>query len=80
VGEAAGLGGVVGTQLGGGLSAAAHLQLLKEIMHVVLDRGGTDRQLARDFLVGAALVRQRQDHALALGEGRQLPLRLRLAK
>ena len=33
------------------LSAASHLQFLQDIMHVVLDRGGTDRQLARNVLV-----------------------------
>src|ERR1700737_1742841 len=56
---------------GGGLSAAAHLQLLQDVMHMVLDRGGTDRQLTRDVLVGATLIHERQDFALARGEGGQ---------
>src|SRR6266446_56026 len=56
---------------GGGLSAPAHLQLLQDIMHVVLDRRGTDRQLTRDVLVGATLIHERQDFALARREGRQ---------
>src|ERR1700737_3205711 len=55
----------------GGLSAAAHLQLLQDVMHVVLHRGGTDRQLTRDVLVGATLIHERQDFALARREGRQ---------
>ena len=34
-------------------------------MHVVLDRGSIDRGLAHDFLVGATLLDERQDFALA---------------
>jgi hypothetical protein len=48
-----------------GLPTAAHLQLLQDIMHVVLDRGGTDRKLTCDVLIGPTLLYQSQDFALA---------------
>ena len=51
-----------------GLSAAAHLPLLQDVMHVVLDRCRTDRQLSRDFFIGAALPDERKDLALAGGQ------------
>jgi hypothetical protein len=54
------LDGALRAQSGCGLSAAAHLQLLQQIVHVILDGRSTDRQLAGDFLVGATLVYQCQ--------------------
>src|SRR5438132_3858135 len=54
--EKRGLDAEVHVQPGRGLSAAAHLQLLQDMMHVVLDRGGADCKLTRDVLVGATLL------------------------
>jgi hypothetical protein len=48
-----------------GLSAAAHLQFLQDIMHVILDRGGTDPKPTRDVLVGMTLLYEPQDFFLA---------------
>src|SRR5262252_2428308 len=66
-------------QAGGGLAAAADLQLLQHVVHVVLDGGGADPELARDLLVGAALRDERQDLALARGQRRQRGRRLEFA-
>jgi hypothetical protein len=74
------LAGMVRAEPGRGLSAAAHLQLLQKIVHVVLHGGGTNRQLTRDLLVGAALFYENQDLALAVGERWQRPLRLGFAQ
>src|SRR5215813_515947 len=54
-----------------GLSAAAHLQFLEDIMHVILDRGGTDAKPTRNVLVGMTLLYEPQDFVLARSEGRQ---------
>jgi len=44
---------------------------VEDVVHVVLNRGGTDRELARDLLVGAALLDERQNFALARRQVRQ---------
>ena len=43
----------------GGLAAAAHLQFLQYVVHVVLDGGGADPELARDLFIGVALRDER---------------------
>src|SRR5262245_16305688 len=53
------------------LAAPAHLQLLQDVVHVVFYRSAADREVARDLLVGAALLRERQDLALPHREWRQ---------
>jgi len=60
-----GLSGVRPAQSGGGLGRAVDLQFLQDAVHVVFDRGDANRQLARDFLVGAASPDEYQDFAFA---------------
>src|SRR5581483_3346855 len=50
-----------------GLGPPPDMQLLQDVVHVVLDRGRTDRELARDLLVGAALRGEREDLVFARG-------------
>src|ERR671924_618586 len=54
----------------GSLAAPAHLKLLEDVVHVVLDRRQLDREAGRDLLVRAAVVDQLQDLALADGQPR----------
>ena len=61
---------------GGGWAAAADLQLLQNAVHVDFHSGNADRQLARDLLVGAALLDERQDFSLSRRQRRQWPLRV----
>lgn len=49
----------------GGLASVDYVKFLQDVVHVILDCGGADRELARDLLVGAALLDKRQDFALA---------------
>ena|SRR5689334_19937133 len=52
------------------LSAAAYFQLLQNLMHVVLNRGGTNCELTGNIFVGAALLDESKDLLLTEREGR----------
>ena len=59
------------TQPSGGLAASADLKFLQNVVQVILDGGGANRELARDFLIGAALLDERQDFGLTRRQGQQ---------
>src|SRR5712691_11121394 len=53
----------------GYLSASVNVELLQNVVHVILDRGGTDRQPAGNLLVGQAPLDERDDLLLARRQG-----------
>ena len=59
------------TQPSGGLAASADLKFLQNVVQVILDGGGANRELARDFLIGAALLDERPDFGLTRRQGQQ---------
>jgi len=65
----AGSDGMRQAQPSNGLAAAADLQLLQDVVHVVLDGGGADPELTRDFFIGAALSDEREDFVFADDSG-----------